>query len=65
MVIYNVEEVTNNRLLQFIRVRPRHPKTSQVIRKIELLTSLALGECLRVSTELSDKVSEFLLNGNH
>lgn len=64
-MIYNVKEVTCDGLLYFIRVRPRHPKISQVIRNMELPTSLALGECLRVSTELRDKVSEFLLIGSH
>lgn len=65
LVIYNVKEVTCDGFLYFIRVRLRHPKISQVIRNMELPTSLALGECLRVSTELRDKVSEFLLNGSH
>lgn len=64
LVIYNVEEATPDGLLDAIRVGSSHPNTSQVIRKVELLTSLTSGEGLRVSTELKPS-SESLLWGNH
>ena len=50
LVIYSVDG-----LLDAIRVGSSHPNTSQVIRKVEPLTSLTSGEGLSVSTELNDK----------